>query len=137
MDAIRKMGPLTKIVQMLPLGSLGVEIPDGALQSTKETLERFKVVMDSMTDEELDHPRIIRSSRIKRIARGSGVTSDYVRELLKYHKTIAASDERRSLSKRDAKVLEETKFEVKAVQTARALRGVQVILFFVFRTLRW
>ena len=88
MDAIRKMGPLTKIVQMLPLGSLGVEIPDGELQSTKETLERFKVVMDSMTDEELDHPRIIRSSRIKRIARGSGVTSDYVRELLKYHKTM-------------------------------------------------
>ena len=88
MDAIRKMGPLTKIVQMLPLGSLGVDIPDGALQSTKETLERFKVVMDSMTDEELDHPRIIRSSRIKRIARGSGVTSDYVRELLKYHKTM-------------------------------------------------
>lgn len=88
MDAIRKMGPLTKIVQMLPLGSLGVDIPNGALQSTKETLERFKVVMDSMTDEELERPRIIRSSRIKRIARGSGVTSDYVRELLKYHKAM-------------------------------------------------
>ncbi|MGA3198758.1 MAG: signal recognition particle protein Srp54 [Halobacteriota archaeon] len=88
MDAIRKMGPLTKIVQMLPFGSLGVDIPNGALQSTKETLERFKVVMDSMTDEELEHPRIIRSSRIKRIARGSGVTSDYVRELLKYHKAM-------------------------------------------------
>jgi signal recognition particle subunit SRP54 len=41
-----------------------------------------------MTDEELEHPRIIRSSRIKRIARGSGVTSDYVRELLKYHKAM-------------------------------------------------
>jgi signal recognition particle subunit SRP54 len=88
MDAIRKMGPLTKIVQMLPLGSLGVDVPNRALQSTKETLERFTVVMDSMTDEELEHPRIIRSSRIRRIARGSGVTSDYVRELLKYHKAM-------------------------------------------------
>jgi signal recognition particle subunit SRP54 len=88
MKAINKMGPLTKIVQMLPLGSLGVDIPDTALQSTKETLERFKVVMDSMTDEELEHPRIIRSSRIKRIARGSGVPSDNVRELLKYHKVM-------------------------------------------------
>ena len=88
MKAISKMGPLTKIVQMLPLGSLGVDIPDTALQSTKETLERFKVVMDSMTDEELEHPRIIRSSRIKRIARGSGVPSDNVRELLKYHKVM-------------------------------------------------
>jgi signal recognition particle subunit SRP54 len=88
MKAISKMGPLTKIVQMLPLGSLGVDIPDTALQSTKETLDHFKVVMDSMTDEELEHPRIIRSSRIKRIARGSGVPSDNVRELLKYHKMM-------------------------------------------------
>jgi signal recognition particle subunit SRP54 len=88
MKAISKMGPLTKIVQMLPLGSLGVDIPDTALQSTKETLDRFKVVMDSMTDQELEHPRIIRSARIKRIARGSGVPSDNVRELLKYHKVM-------------------------------------------------
>jgi signal recognition particle subunit SRP54 len=88
MKAISKMGPLTKIVQMLPLGSLGVDIPDTALQSTKETLDRFKVVMDSMTDQELEHPRIIRSARIKRIARGSGVPSDNVRELLKYLKVM-------------------------------------------------
>jgi signal recognition particle subunit SRP54 len=88
MEAINKMGPLTKILQMLPLGSLGVDIPDTALQSTKETLGRFRVVMDSMTDEELEHPRIIRSSRIKRIARGSGVPTDNVRELLKYHKVM-------------------------------------------------
>jgi len=73
---------------MLPLGSLGVDIPDAALQSTKESLERFRVVMDSMTDEELEHPRIIRSSRVKRIARGAGVPSDNVRELLKYHKVM-------------------------------------------------
>ncbi|MGZ4902485.1 MAG: signal recognition particle protein Srp54 [Halobacteriota archaeon] len=88
MEAIGKMGPLNKIVQMLPLGSLGVDIPDAALQSTKESLERFRIVMDSMTNEELEHPRIIRSSRIKRIARGSGVPSDNVRELLKYHKVM-------------------------------------------------
>ena len=88
MQAIGKMGPLRKIVQMLPLGSLGVDIPDNALESTKETLERFKVVMDSMTDDELEHPRVIRSSRIKRIARGSGVSAEYVRDLLKYHKMM-------------------------------------------------
>lgn len=88
MEAISKMGPLSKIIQMLPLGSLGVEIPDAALQTTKETLARFKVVMDSMTNEELEHPRIIRSSRVKRIARGSGVTAEYVRDLLKYHKVM-------------------------------------------------
>lgn len=88
MEAISKMGPLSKIVQMLPLGSLGIDIPDSALQATKETLTRFKVVMDSMTHEELEHPRIIRSSRVKRIARGSGVPAEHVRDLLKYHKVM-------------------------------------------------
>jgi signal recognition particle subunit SRP54 len=88
MEAISKMGPLSKIVQMLPLGSLGVDIPDAALQTTKETLARFKVVMDSMTDDELEQPRIIRSSRVKRIARGSGVPTEHVRDLLKYHKVM-------------------------------------------------
>jgi signal recognition particle subunit SRP54 len=88
MEAISKMGPLSKIIQMLPLGSLGVDIPDSALQTTKETLARFKVIMDSMTDEELEHPRIIRSSRVKRISRGSGVPAEHVRDLLKYHKVM-------------------------------------------------
>jgi signal recognition particle subunit SRP54 len=88
MEALSKMGPLSKIVQMLPLGSLGVDIPDSALQTTKETLARFKVVMDSMTNDELEHPRIIRSSRVKRIARGSGVPAEHVRDLLKYHKVM-------------------------------------------------
>jgi signal recognition particle subunit SRP54 len=88
MEAISKMGPLSKIVQMLPLGSLGVDIPDAALQTTKEMLARFKVVMDSMTDDELEQPRIIRSSRVKRIARGSGVPTEHVRDLLKYHKVM-------------------------------------------------
>lgn len=88
MEAISKMGPISKIVQMLPLGSLGVDIPDSALQTTKETLARFKVAMDSMTNDELEHPRIIRSSRVKRIARGSGVPVEHVRDLLKYHKVM-------------------------------------------------
>jgi signal recognition particle subunit SRP54 len=88
MEAISKMGPLSKIIQMLPLGSLGVDIPASALQTTKETLARFKVIMDSMTNEELEHPRIIRSSRIKRISRGSGVPAEHVRDLLKYHNVM-------------------------------------------------
>ena len=88
MEAINKMGPIQKVMEMLPLGSSGVDIPDGALQSTKDALTRFKYIMDSMTDKEMEDPHIIRSSRIRRISRGAGVPTESVRELLKYHKLM-------------------------------------------------
>ena len=44
--------------------------------------------MDSMTEEEMTNPRIIGSSRIKRISIGAGSAPETVRELLKYHKQM-------------------------------------------------
>ena len=41
--------------------------------------------MSSMTEEEKLNPKIIKQSRIQRIARGSGVDESEVRELLKYY----------------------------------------------------
>ena len=41
--------------------------------------------MDSMTDEEMNDPSLVRSARIKRIARGAGVENKDVKELLKYY----------------------------------------------------
>jgi len=41
--------------------------------------------MDSMTDEEMNDPNIVRASRIKRIAHGAGVENKNVKELLKYY----------------------------------------------------
>jgi signal recognition particle subunit SRP54 len=43
--------------------------------------------MDSMTEEELQNPKLIKSSRVTRIARGSGTTQRQVRELLKQYDT--------------------------------------------------
>jgi signal recognition particle subunit SRP54 len=51
-------------------------------------MDRFKYVMDSMTNEELDNPGIISGSRIQRISVGSGTTPEDVRELIKYYKTM-------------------------------------------------
>jgi signal recognition particle subunit SRP54 len=41
--------------------------------------------MDSMTDYELGNPKEIKSSRVSRIARGSGTSPKDVRELLKQY----------------------------------------------------
>jgi signal recognition particle subunit SRP54 len=55
---------------------------------TQDKLKKYKFIMDSMNQRELEDPKQINSSRITRIARGSGTKYDEVRELLKYHKMM-------------------------------------------------
>ncbi|MFQ6118790.1 MAG: signal recognition particle protein Srp54 [Methanosarcinales archaeon] len=86
LEAMNKLGPLKHIMQMMPLG--GLNISDSTYQVTNEKLKKYKVIMDSMTEKELLDPKIIGSSRIKRVARGSGASLEEVRELLKYHKMM-------------------------------------------------
>jgi signal recognition particle subunit SRP54 len=86
LEAVNRMGPLKQIMSMLPLGSM--EIPDGAYEVTGIKMVRYRIIMDSMTKQELDDPSTINSSRTHRIAVGSGATIDEVRELLRYHKTM-------------------------------------------------
>ncbi|MCZ7358239.1 MAG: signal recognition particle protein Srp54 [Candidatus Methanoperedens sp.] len=88
MEAVNKMGPLKQVMQMLPMGKLGVNVTEDMYNVTQEKMKRYKYIMDSMTDKELEEPKHINSSRIIRIARGSGTKYEEVRELLKYHKTM-------------------------------------------------
>ncbi len=88
LEAINRMGPLKQIIQMLPMGRFGVSISEDMFQVTQERMKKYKYIMDSMTDKELENPRVINSSRIQRIAIGSGTSYEEVRELLKYHKMM-------------------------------------------------
>jgi signal recognition particle subunit SRP54 len=88
LEAVRKMGPFKKIMQMMPLGGLGVDIDDEMYRITEDKLGQFKVMMDSMTEEELNDPKIIDGSRLRRIARGSGTSTADVSALLKYHRMM-------------------------------------------------
>ena len=88
LEALKKMGPFKKIMQMLPLGGLGVDINDSMSQITEDKLKCFKVMMDSMTEEELSEPKIISGSRLRRIAHGSGTSTAEVNELIKYHRMM-------------------------------------------------
>jgi len=88
LEALKKVGPFKKLLQMLPLGGMGIELDDQMYQITEDKLKKFKVMMDSMTEEELNEPKIISGSRLKRIARGSGTTTAEVNELLKYHRMM-------------------------------------------------
>lgn len=88
MEMLTKMGPLQKIMNMLPVGPAGMGggMSDQAVSQAKDNLKRFKVIMDSMTDEEMERPEIIKHSRLRRISRGAGVEQKDVKALLKYHK---------------------------------------------------
>ena len=85
MQAMRKMGPLSKVLEMVPgLGQL--KIPKEMLEVQEEKLEKWKYILNSMTKKELDNPDLIDTSRINRIAKGAGVNESYVRDLLKQYK---------------------------------------------------
>jgi len=85
MQAMRKMGPLNKVVDMIP-GFSQLKLPKDALQVQEGKLEKWKYVMQSMTKEELEDPEIISSTRIDRIAAGSGCSAKDVRELIKQYR---------------------------------------------------
>ncbi|MEF8784637.1 MAG: signal recognition particle protein Srp54 [Haloarculaceae archaeon] len=90
MDAMNRMGPLDQVMDMIPGlgGGLKDQLPDDAMDVTEDRMRDFDVVMDSMTEEELENPRVIGASRTKRIARGSGKPEDRIRELLQQHKMM-------------------------------------------------
>jgi signal recognition particle subunit SRP54 len=78
------------VMDMIPGmgGGLMDQLPDDAMDVTEERMRDFDVIMDSMTEEELENPRVVGASRIKRIARGSGKPEDRIRELLQQHKMM-------------------------------------------------
>jgi len=88
LETLKKMGPFKKLMEMLPLGGFGIKLDASMYQVTEDKLKTFKVIMDSMTKAERSEPKILDGSRVKRIARGSGITTAEVSELIKYHKMM-------------------------------------------------
>jgi len=90
MEAMNKMGPLGQVMDMIPGlgGGMMDQLPDDAMDMTEERMQDFGVIMDSMTDEELENPRVIGASRVGRIARGSGKPEARIQELLEQHKMM-------------------------------------------------
>lgn len=84
--AVKKMGPLSKVIQLIPGMSLLPKTPsDEELKITEKKMERWMAILNSMTYEELDDPSVIDRSRTRRIAKGAGVQPEEVRELLKQY----------------------------------------------------
>lgn len=79
MEALRRLGPLKKLWKMMP-GSYS--IPDDMVETAEKKLDSWRVIIQSMRREEIEDPKLIDSSRARRIARGSGKAERDVKELV-------------------------------------------------------
>jgi len=85
-EAMRKLGPLQKILGMIP--GFSYQLPEEDLDLAEKRLDRWRVIIQSMTPEEREDPKILNASRVRRIARGSGTDERDVRELIKQFNTM-------------------------------------------------
>ena len=78
MQQIKKMGPLSGILKMLPgMSQIGdIDIPDDAMKKPE-------AIIRSMTLKERRNPSILNASRRRRIAAGSGTTVQDVNQLIR------------------------------------------------------
>ena len=82
---VRKMGSIGKILNMLP-GKMGKLAQDISPQEAESQLVITEAIINSMTPEERQNPRILNASRRKRIAQGSGTQVYDVNQLVKKYR---------------------------------------------------
>ncbi len=81
MDMMSNLGSMAGILKMIP-GMGGVLRQVGDLSPAENEMKRMKVIISSMTQQEREDYKLVKESRIKRIAKGSGNTEEAVRDFL-------------------------------------------------------
>ena len=79
LESVKKMGGIGKLMSMVP--GLGGKVSEDDIDESK--IVKTKAIILSMTPEERNNPDIIKASRRKRIAAGSGTSIQDVNQLLK------------------------------------------------------
>ncbi|NKQ36367.1 MAG: signal recognition particle protein [Chloroflexi bacterium] len=86
MQQIKKMGPLGSLLEMMP--GMGKMTKDLDMTQAEGELKRIEAIIQSMTPQERRKPKILKASRKRRIAAGSGTTVQDVNALLKQFKEM-------------------------------------------------
>jgi signal recognition particle subunit SRP54 len=82
-QAVKKMGPFGKVLKMIP--GMSTDMPEEMLNTAEGRLDKWGIIIQSMTPAEKENPKLLNSSRARRIAHGSGTTEKDVKELLKQY----------------------------------------------------
>jgi signal recognition particle subunit SRP54 len=88
LDQMQKMGGLSGLMGMLP-GVAKMKNQMAAANIDDRMLKRQVAMISSMTPQERRRPDILKASRKKRIAAGSGTKVEDLNKLLKMHRTMA------------------------------------------------
>jgi len=86
MQQVKRMGPITQILDMLP--GMGRLAKDVDLSGADDEFKKVEAIIRSMTPQERRNPRVLNASRKRRIASGSGVDVQDVNALLKQFKQM-------------------------------------------------
>jgi len=85
---MQAMGGISGLVGMMPgIAKMKNQIANAGLDD--KILKRQIAIIDSMTPQERRNPDILKASRKKRIAAGSGTTPEHINKLLKMHRGMA------------------------------------------------
>jgi len=82
LEKMGESGIMDQILEQLPIGN---KLPD-MMDMQEEKIADYSTIMDSMTREEMEDPKLINGSRAERIANGSGTSKKEVRELIKQYR---------------------------------------------------
>ncbi len=86
MDSMKNMGNISDMVGMIP--GLSGKLKGADLNVDEKQMDRTKAIILSMTNYERTHPEVIKGSRRKRIASGSGTSVQDVNKLLNQFEQI-------------------------------------------------
>lgn len=86
LQQVKRMGPLGKLLEMVP--GMNKIAGDVDLSGAETEFKRIEAIIQSMTGEERRNPKLLKSSRKRRVAVGSGTSVQEVNLLLKQHREM-------------------------------------------------
>ncbi|MBM3247483.1 signal recognition particle protein [Candidatus Pacearchaeota archaeon] len=92
LKSMSSMGSISKMMDMIP-GLSGInkeKLPENMLGVQEEKMKKWQHAINSMTQEEIKNPEIIekQTTRLGRIAKGSGTSTSDIRQLIKQYKLL-------------------------------------------------
>jgi signal recognition particle subunit SRP54 len=85
---MQQIGGMSGLLGMMP-GIAKMKNQLAGANLDERVLKRQAAIIDSMTPQERRHPDVLKASRKKRIAAGSGTRVEDINRLLKMHRTMA------------------------------------------------
>ncbi len=91
LESMESLGSFDKLLSFIPgLGKAKEKISTEQLELQQEKVKHYKHAINSMTKEEIENPELLekQTSRIARIAKGSGTSTSDIRMLIKQYKML-------------------------------------------------